>query len=222
MQHHRDRKGPTKTLNGKYTLIYSALVPVKSLDEAKSRLATHLTRAQRIALVLDMLHHVVFALRKSTMLTDISIVSADERVLTLVPTWGATALVEKGIGHNPALTIAATQLRAAGTDALLTISADLPLLEPQHIQDMIELSRTHELVLAASQDNTGTNAILVRPPLAIPYVFGINSFQRYQQEAQQRGLNITTYTSPGTSLDIDTIDDYTQHFSTRKYYSNCL
>lgn len=203
-------------------MIYSALVPVKSLDQAKSRLATYLTRAQRVALVLDMLHHVVCALRKSAMLTDISVVSADERVLTQAHIWGIAALVEKHTGHNPALTMAATQLHAAGTDALLTISADLPLLQPQHIQDMIEQSRTHELVLAASQDNTGTNAILARPPLAVPYVFGINSFQHYQQEAQQRGLRTATYRSLGTSLDIDTIDDYTQHFSTREYYSNCL
>jgi len=154
-----------------------------------------------------MLHHVVCVLRKSTTLTDINIVSADERILTQVQSWGATALVEESPGHNPALTAAAIQLRAAGTDALLTISADLPLLQPQHIQDMIEQSKTQDIVLAASQDSTGTNAILVHPPLAVPYVFGLNSFQRYQQEAQQRGLSITTYISPGTSLDIDTIDD---------------
>lgn len=202
--------------------MYSALIPVKSLDEAKSRLANYLTHTQRIALVLDMLHHVICTLHKSAMLTDINIVSADDRVLKQVHTWGATALVERRRGHNPALTIAATELRATGTDALLTISADLPLLQPQHIRDMIEQSITHDIVLAPSQDNTGTNAIIVRPPLAIPYVFGINSFQHYQQEAQQRGLRTATYQSPGTSLDIDTIDDYTQHFSRTEHYSNCL
>lgn len=159
--------------------------------------------------MLDMLHHVIGVLHKSAMLTDISIVSTDERVLTQVRSWGVTALVEECVGHNPALTAAATQLRTIGTDALLTISADLPLLQPQHIQDMIEQSRTHNIVLAASQDSTGTNAILARPPLAVPYVFGVNSFQRYQQEALQRGLSTTTYTKLGTSLDIDTIDDVT-------------
>jgi 2-phospho-L-lactate guanylyltransferase len=143
------------------------------------------------------------------MLTDINIVSADERVLTQAQTWGATALVEECAGHNPALTAAATQLLATGTDTLLTISADLPLLQPQQIQDMLEQSRTHDIVLAASQDGTGTNVIVVRPPLAVPYVFGINSLQRYQQEAQQRGLSMTTYISTGTALDIDTIDDIT-------------
>ena len=155
----------------------------------------------------DMLHHVICVLRTSAMLTDICIVSADERVLTQVRSWGVTALVEECAGHNPALTAAATRLHAAGTDALLTISADLPLLQPQHIQDMIEQSRTRNIVLAASQDSTGTNAILARPPLAVPYVFGINSFQRYQQAALQQHLSIATYISPGTSLDIDTIDD---------------
>jgi len=157
--------------------------------------------------MLDMLHHVVGVLRNSAMLTDISIVSADERVLTQVRSWGVTALVEECAGHNPALTAAASRLRAAGTNALLTISADLPQLQSQHIQDMIEQLKRHDIVLAASQDSTGTNAILVRPPLAIPYVFGTNSFQRYQQEARQRGLSTTTYISPGTSLDVDTIDD---------------
>ena len=188
-------------------MAYSALIPVKSLDEAKSRLAPYLTRPQRVALVLDMLHHVVCVLCKSDVLTNINIVSADERILTLARTWGITALGEEQMGHNPALTAAATQLRATGTDALLTISADLPHLRPQHIQDMTEQSKAHPIVLAASQDHTGTNAILVRPPLAVPYVFGINSYQHYQQEARQRGLSTTTYISPGTARDIDTIDD---------------
>jgi 2-phospho-L-lactate/phosphoenolpyruvate guanylyltransferase len=190
-------------------LIYSALVPVKSLAEAKSRLATYLTRTQRAALMLDMLHHVVCVLRKSAMLTNISIVSSDDHVLTQAHAWGVTALPEESTGHNPALTAAATRLLAAGTDALLTISADLPLLQPQHIQDMIEQSRRCDIVLAGSQDSTGTNAILTQPPLAVPYIFGINSFQHFQQEAQQRHLSTTTYMSLGTSLDIDTIDDIT-------------
>jgi 2-phospho-L-lactate guanylyltransferase len=196
-------------------------VPVKTLDKAKSRLATHLTHTQRVALTLDMLHHVICVLRKSAILTDIGVVSADERVLTQVQSWGVTALIEECAGHNPALTAAAFRLHAAGTDALLTISADLPLLQPQHIQDMIEQSRTHQIVLAASQDNTGTNAILVRPPQAVPYVFGINSCQRYQQEALQRCLSTAMYISPGTALDIDTIDDITaiQQYKQNQYNS---
>lgn len=169
-----------------------------------------------------MLHHVVRVLQQTAMWTDINIVSADERVLTLGRSWGATALTEEHAGHNPALTAAASRLRATGTAALLTISADLPFLQPQHIQDMIEQSRTHNIVLAASQDSSGTNAILVWPPLAVPYVFGINSLQRYQQEARHQRLSTAIYRSPGTSLDIDTIDDIKalQIYKAKKNNSN--
>ena len=47
---------------------YSALVPVKALSAAKSRLIPHLTQEQRNTLVLDMLHHVLRALHDSNML----------------------------------------------------------------------------------------------------------------------------------------------------------
>ena len=200
-------------------MIYSALIPVKSLDETKSRLATHLTHPQRVALTLDMLKHVICVLRQSALLTEVSVVSADERVLRRVESWGAMALSEECAGHNPALTAAAERLRAGGTDALLTMSADLPLLQPRDIRDMVEQSKTHSIVLAPSQDSTGTNAILVRPPLAIPYVFGINSFQHYQQEARQRQLATAIYRNSGTALDIDTIDDITALHTTRQEYS---
>jgi 2-phospho-L-lactate/phosphoenolpyruvate guanylyltransferase len=61
--------------------MHAALIPVKSLDKAKSRLATHLTQAQRAALVLDMLHHVISILQVSGVLRRIVVVSPDRRVL---------------------------------------------------------------------------------------------------------------------------------------------
>src|SRR5260370_14189819 len=146
--------------------MYTALIPVKSLDQAKSRLATHLTQAQRAALVLDMLHHVLCILQASTVLDCISVVSPDRRVLEQTQAWGAHAPVEEETGHNPALTAAATRELAEGTTALLTISADLPLLQVNDIRGMIEQSKHSAVVLAPSQDQTGTNALLVRPPLA--------------------------------------------------------
>ncbi len=187
-------------------MTYRALIPVKSLTEAKSRLARHMTPEQRSRLVLTMLHHVLCTLQESGLLEQISVVSPDERVLTSVRTWGAQPLVEEQHGHNPALHAAAREL-AAGATALLTISADLPLLRPQDIHSMLEVSHRHDVVLAPSQDGTGTNAILVRPPLALPYVFGIHSLQRYLEEARHHHLSTTLYKSPGTAFDIDTIED---------------
>ena len=188
-------------------MTYRAIIPVKSLSEAKSRLATHLTLRQRENLVLDMLHHVLQALRESNVLEQVSVVSSDQRVLRQAQAWGAQAVVEEMPGHNAALHAAALQELAAGTSALLTIAADLPLLHPSDIRVLVAQSALYPVVLASSRDGTGTDAILVRPPLAIPYLFGENSLQRYQQAARQWQLDSTIYHSIGLSLDIDTIDD---------------
>ncbi|HEX4203151.1 MAG TPA: 2-phospho-L-lactate guanylyltransferase [Ktedonobacteraceae bacterium] len=196
---------------------YRALIPVKSLHLAKSRLAPHLAPAQRAQLMLDMLHHTLRTLQATEAFERISIVSADPSVLAQVEAWGAIALPEAASGHNPALRAAAQHELATGasvTTALLTISGDLPLLCPHEVKALLALADTHEVVLAPSQEGTGTNAFLARPPLAIPYVFGVGSLQRFSAEAQRRHKSYTLYHSLGLSLDIDTradLEDYLRH-----------
>jgi len=186
---------------------YTALVPVKSLVTAKSRLVPDLPPNRREMLVLDMLYHVLRVLQDSKLFERVSVVSPDARVLEQVRAWGAWALIEERPGHNPALYAAALRERAGGATALLTISADLPLLSTQEIRNLLEQSRQYEVVLAASRDGAGTNAILVRPPLAVPYLFGPDSLQRYLEAARQRHLSHTIYGSTGLAFDIDTIVD---------------
>lgn len=185
----------------------TALVPVKSLAQAKSRLADHLTLRQRQNLVLDMLHHVLSVLVESECFERVTVVSPDEQVLAHARKWGVHALVEESAGHNEALHAAARGEKLMGTQGLLTVSADLPVLDIHDIRQMIALSSLHRLVLAPARDGLGTNAILARPPLIVPYLFGPHSFHRYQQAARKRGLSTTQYHGIGTSLDIDTIDD---------------
>ncbi len=189
------------------SMTYTAIVPVKTLASAKSRLSPYLTQSQRQTVVLDMLDHVLHVLLASRLLERVSVVSPDARVLEQAAAWGAQALLEEQQGHNPALHAAALRERAGGATALLTISADLPLLSISDIRALVEQSRQHQVVLAPSRDRTGTNAILVRPPLALPYLFGPNSLQQYLQAARQWKLSSTIYHSLGLALDIDTVDD---------------
>lgn len=188
-------------------MTYRALIPVKTLHEAKSRLASHLTHEQRAHLVMEMLHHVLQTLQASGTLETISVVSSDPIVLEQAQLWGARPLQEEAQGHNPALHAAAVQELRAGATALLTISADLPCLRPIDIQTMIEYSYEYPVVLAPAREGTGTNALLVRPPLAVPYVFGPNSLQDYLRQARQRDLDSRLYHSKNIALDIDTIED---------------
>jgi len=186
---------------------YSALIPVKSLATAKSRLAPSLSRHQRETLVLDMLRHVLRVLQDSELFDHFSVVSSDERVLEQAHIRGARALCEEQHGHNPALHAAAQREMSDGVTALLTLSADLPLLSTHEVRCLVEQSKQYPVVLAPSRDGTGTNAILMCPPLAIPYVFGPNSLHHFIEAAQERHLSHTIYHSVGTALDIDTIED---------------
>lgn len=216
---------------------YSALIPVKALDLAKSRLAPHLSPQQRVRLVLDMLQHVVQMLHESEVFEQVFVVSADSRVLELVQGWGAQPLRETQQGHNPALQEAAHTILEATTtwqhDAwtihrtqgrlereqaenvghllqnmgLLTISADLPLLAQEDIFALLQATEHAQVVLAGSSDGTGTNALLTRPPLALPYLFGPNSLPAYIQAAQTRNLSYALLRNAHLALDIDTPND---------------
>lgn len=186
---------------------YNALIPVKSLTTAKSRLSSSFTQHQREQLVLDMLYHVLSVLLDSELFEKVSVVSSDKHVLEKAYLWGAQAVVEEYHGHNQALHAAALKEMSEGVTTLLTISADLPLLTTQEIRCFYEQSLQHDVVLAPSRDGTGTNAIMVHPPLAVPYVFGIGSLQSYVEAAKQKHLSYSRFHSVGLALDIDTIDD---------------
>lgn len=185
----------------------NALVPVKSLTTAKSRLASSFTQHQRERLVLDMLHHVLCVLLDTDLFENVSVVSSDKQVLEKAYLWGAQAVVEEYHGHNQALHAAALREMSEGVTTLLTISADLPLLTTQEILCFFKQSLQHDVMLAPSRDGTGTNAIIVHPPLAVPYVFGPGSLQSYVEAARKKHLSFSMYRSIGLALDIDTIDD---------------
>jgi 2-phospho-L-lactate guanylyltransferase len=186
---------------------YSALVPVKTLTAAKGRLGPHLTSRQRAGLVLDMLQHVIGVLVASRWLQEVIVVSADAGVRASAQRWGARAWPEEQPGHNAALRAAAERLSAGGATAVLTLSADLPLLTVADIHALVERSAHYPVVLAPAHDGQGTNALLLRPPLLLPYLFGEGSLQRYIQAARERSLAYSCYESRGLALDIDTIED---------------
>ena len=188
-------------------MTYTALIPVKTLATAKSRLAPYLSQHQRESLVLDMLHHVLHVLLDSSLLEWVSVVSPDPRVLAQAKTWGAQTLMEEQKGHNAALHAAALREQATGATAILTISADLPLLCTSDILALFEQSKQHQVVLGSSLDCSGTNAMLVRPPLALPYLFGPDSLHRYLDTTIQKHLSSVVLRRIGLAFDVDTVGD---------------
>jgi 2-phospho-L-lactate guanylyltransferase len=93
------------------------------------------------------------------------------------------------------------------SDSTLILPADVPLVSPEDITQIIELGvETASLVLSPSR-NGGTNALFRRPPDSIEASFGLGSYNRHIKEALERGIKPKVYLSSRVTTDIDSEKD---------------
>src|SRR5215212_615415 len=185
----------------------ATIIPVKALPLAKSRLGALLNGSERRALVLAMLGDVLAAVAAARSIDQIGVISADPTVLALAAARGAAALPDQALDLNAALTQAAAHYAARGAAAVLALPADIPLVQSREIDDLIAAQTTPRgMVIAPSRDG-GTNALLARPPLVLPFLFGLGSQARHLAAAHERGLAVREFRTPGMELDVDRPDD---------------
>lgn len=179
-------------------------LPVKSLGEAKSRLAELLTPIERGALSLAMFEDVLDA----TLAIDgwiTWVVSADENVREIGLRRGAEVRVEE----RPSLAGAVQQIEeeAAGRDveALTVLHADMPLVTTSSLRRA--LHTLGPVVIAPAADERGTNLLLRRPPDAIVSRFGHDSYRRHLEAAAERDLPIAVIDHEELAFDVDRPED---------------
>jgi 2-phospho-L-lactate guanylyltransferase len=135
------------------------------------------------------------------------VISSDARALAVARELGAEPLVERGQGLNHALYLGRRwAMERACAEVLLVILSDLPWLASADLEALLALASRASVVIAPSKDG-GTNALLLRPPHAIPFRFGPDSAARHAAAAQERGLPVALARSPGLAFDVDTPDD---------------
>lgn len=107
-----------------------AVVPVKSLAQAKQRLRGCLTPAQRHDLAATMLHDVLQVLMQALdlgRLGGVLVVTADAEAAAFAARCGATVLAELGAdGLNAAVAQGARWLHAQGASGMLVLPSDVP------------------------------------------------------------------------------------------------
>jgi len=189
-----------------------AAVPIKALAAAKTRLAPVLSAAERAALAAELLRSVLQALADSGVISATAVVSPDPAALALARGAGAVGLPEQTGDLNAALEQARGWALAGGAETLLVLLGDLPVLRGADIAALAEIAgdpirEGAVVVIAPDRHGQGTNALLLRPPDAIPFTFGAGSYRRHFQAAAARGAEIMVYRSPGTGFDLDTPED---------------
>lgn len=182
-----------------------AIIPVKALRQAKSRLAGVLSPEERATLGERLLARTLAVLAQVPTIGHILVISADRRAMALARHHGARAVREAGTPDlNRALRRATMLASRAGASAVLVLPADLPRLTPEEVAGLVEQgNRPPVVVIAPDRQGQGTNALLLSPVGLIEYAFGPNSFKLHIERAQLAGARVVVCSSPGLGLDLD-------------------
>lgn len=189
----------------------AAIIPVNTLDGAKSRLGETLDAEERRDLVEGLLARTVdaaLAVLADGRLGDVVVISPDREVLARAAAAGARTLRQQTSGLNAGLVEARDDVAAGGADALLVLPIDLPFISADAVRAVIDAVEASPagVVLVTDRHGTGTNALALRPPDVIGFAFGPGSRDAHRAAAAAAGATYLELESP-LAVDLDTPDD---------------
>ncbi len=184
------------------------IIPAKDPASGKSRLGPLLSLEARQSLAFALFRETLRFFRAN--LPDIPLVVATDssRLADEANRVGATVLRDRKIGLTAAVEQAVAWCIDRGFASALVIHSDIGALRRDEIARLIEHPRRRpSVILCPSADEGGTNALLATPPDAVPIWYGVGSFERYQREAQTRGVPVDVLRLADLALDLDTQED---------------
>jgi 2-phospho-L-lactate guanylyltransferase len=174
------------------------LVPLKRLDDAKTRLAAVLSADERSALMLELLEGVLAAAKEAEV-GPITIVSSEPLAPNGVPRFD-----DRGLAWNDAL---AAAMRVVAEPIVTVVSADLPRVTADDIRALVAATPDRGMAIARALDG-GTNAVSMRPAGAVMTHFGVpSSAAVHAQSTAAAGLAARIVDIPGLAFDVDTPAD---------------
>ncbi|HEX5823513.1 MAG TPA: 2-phospho-L-lactate guanylyltransferase [Candidatus Limnocylindrales bacterium] len=186
-----------------------AIVPVGSLDGAKSRLGAVLDAEERLDLTVRLARATIAAAVASERVDDVLVITPDDAVRSLALELGARPILQRDSGLNRGVAAAREDAIAAGADAVLILPIDLPDVTSAAIDAVAATLDEPERPLVAivpDRHGRGTNALLIAPPDAIDVCFGGDSRAAHVAAAAMAGARLVVLDGP-LALDLDTPDD---------------
>jgi 2-phospho-L-lactate/phosphoenolpyruvate guanylyltransferase len=180
------------------------LIPVKSLANAKQRLASLLDQPTRTKLAQAMLFDVLETLSAWTGRPEVSIVSSDPFALELARRFEFQIIPDNANrSETDAIEMATRFCESRGADSTLVIPGDIPLIQVQELEQILAAAPAEGSVLAPAADGRGTNAAWRRPAGLFPLRFGNDSFKPHLAAARATQKPCVVLSLPGIALDID-------------------
>jgi 2-phospho-L-lactate guanylyltransferase len=202
----------------------AAIIPVGTLEGAKTRLADTLDAEERHDLVEDLLARTVASALAAAPFDDVLVISPDPEVLTRAAEIGARTLRQRTKGLNAGLREARADVLAGGAEAILVLPIDLPFVTAEAVSALLEPLTADDsptpateprvagitdghVVLVTDRHGTGTNALALRPPEIIDFAFGPGSRRAHRAAAEAAHAAYTEIGGPLT-VDLDTPEDF--------------
>jgi len=186
-----------------------AIVPVGTLDGAKSRLGAVLDAEERLELTKLLARRTIGAAIAAQGVTETIVVTPDDAVRDLASELGARALRQRDGGLNRGIDAARDEATAAGADAIVILPIDLPDITSAAIEAVLAPLADPQrplVTIVADRHGRGTNALLIAPPDAIDVCFGGDSRRAHVAAAHAAGARLVELDGP-LALDVDTPDD---------------
>jgi 2-phospho-L-lactate guanylyltransferase len=187
-----------------------AVIVARVGSGAKSRLAAALSVNQRKELALAMLADVVDVCvpARGVVAGSVAVVDSPDARLA-VERGGAIAVADPGIGMNAAVVAGLRAARKRGATTALVVPGDVPLIAVSDLEALLEAAGAapRAVIVAASHDGEGTNALLLRPLEVIVPGFGPPSLQRHVQAGLAAGALTLVRFDLRLALDVDTPAD---------------
>jgi 2-phospho-L-lactate guanylyltransferase len=188
-----------------------AILPVKRFAVAKARLGDDLSAGTRRALAESMVTDVLMALRRTTAIDEVLIVTSEPAAEAIGHGYGATVLADHDEeGQSAATLIGIEHALERGAGRVLLVPGDCPALDPAQLTGLLDAPAIGpSLTIVPDRHGTGTNALVLVPPDVIEPAFGEDSRARHEQAAAAAGVPCTVVDVPTLLIDVDTADDLT-------------
>jgi 2-phospho-L-lactate guanylyltransferase len=185
-----------------------AILPVKSFPRAKQRLRSELSPALRQSLVEAMLADVLTALAESQEVGEVLVITPDEQARRLAAAAGARTFADPETGHNEAAAVGIETAVREGAGRVVLVPGDCPALDPVELDGLLARAEPGpSVIVVPDRHGSGTNALVLTPPGALPPSFGPDSCARHSAHAEEAGIAWKVVAVPSLALDVDTPED---------------
>ena len=186
-----------------------AVVPLKSPEHAKTRLAGVLSAVQRRQLLFVLAERAIRALHATPGIDGVAVVTASKEVAEFAGRLGAQSIPQlEENGTADAFSSAVRHLKPLALQSLLMIAGDLPLISTEALQQLIARADSQPgVIVVPDRHRLGTNALLCAPPDVMAPHFGNNSFRLHLRAAEASGVAAQVFDLPELTLDLDVADD---------------